>query len=105
MPTTSGNAVTALVLAVVSWAICPVVAAIVALVFAAKASKEITASNGWVTGGGLVLAAKIISWINIVIYVLIGLFFVGMFLFALLLGGMEPGNVYPDPTYSSDFSL
>ena len=105
MPTTSGNAVTALILAIVSWAICPVAAAIVALVFAAKAGKEITNSNGWVTGGGMVLAAKIISWINIVFYGLFTLFFIGMFLFALIVGGMDPGNVYPDPTYSSDLTL
>ena len=104
MPTSSGNAITALILAIVSWAICPVVAAIVALVFAAKAGKEITNSNGWVTGGGMVLAAKIISWINIVIYGLFTLFFIGMFLFALIVGGMDP-SVYPDPTYTSDLSL
>ena len=62
---TSSNAVIALVLAVASWAVCPLVAAVVALVFASNASKEIAASGGRVEGQGLVTAAKIVAWINI----------------------------------------
>lgn len=61
----------ALVLAIVSWIICPIVLAIVALILASKADKEIQASNGWSTGSGMVTAAKIISWINIILYVLV----------------------------------
>ena len=63
--TTSSNAVVALILAVASWAVCPLVAAIVALVFASMASKEIAASGGRVQGEGLVTASKIVAWINI----------------------------------------
>lgn len=67
-PQTSNSAVAALVLSIVSWVICPIIPAIIALVFANKADKEIAASNGWVTGGGLVTASKIVSWINIGLY-------------------------------------
>lgn len=62
---TSSDAVVAFVLSVVSWAVCPVIFAVVALIFAAKATKSIEASGGQVNGGGLNLAAKIISWVNI----------------------------------------
>jgi hypothetical protein len=62
---TSSNAVVALILAVVSWAVCPVIAAIVALVFASMAAKEIQASEGRMGGRGLVTAARIVAWINI----------------------------------------
>ena len=62
---TSSDAVVAFVLSIVSWAICPVIFAVVALVFAAKATKSIDGSDGQLTGGGLNLAAKIISWVNI----------------------------------------
>ena len=76
MPQTSSDAVVALVLAIVSWAICPVIPAIVSLIFASRAGREIAASNGWVTGEGLVLASKIVSWINIVVWGLVAVFFV-----------------------------
>jgi len=62
---TSTNAVIAFVLSILSWAVCPIIPAIVALVLAASAQKEIAAGQGRVQGGGLVTAAKIISWINI----------------------------------------
>ena len=55
------------------------VLAIVALVLASKADKEIAASNGLVTGSGLTLSARIVSWVNIGLTaaaVLIGLFVV-----------------------------
>ena len=65
--TTSNDAVVALVLSICSWVFCPVVLAVVALVFAGKAKRAIDASNGWVTGDGMVTAAKVISWINIAV--------------------------------------
>ena len=68
VPQTSNSAIISLVLAIVAWVICPIIPAIIALVFANKADREIAASNGWVTGGGLVTAAKIVAWINIGLY-------------------------------------
>lgn len=62
---TSSNAIIALVLSIASWVSCPVVLAIVALVFASKADREISAGAGRVGGGGLSTAAKIVAWINI----------------------------------------
>ena len=67
-PTTSTNAVVGLVLAIVSWVVCPVIPAIVALVLARKSDLEIAASAGRVSGAGLNTATKIISWINIGLY-------------------------------------
>lgn len=67
-PKTSNNAIAALILSIVAWVICPIIPAIIALVFASKADKEIATSNGWVTGGGLVTASKIVAWINIGLY-------------------------------------
>ena len=64
-PPTSTNAIIAFVLSIVSWAVCPIIPAIVALVLAASAQREIAAGQGRVQGGGLVTAAKVISWINI----------------------------------------
>lgn len=67
-PSASGNSIVALVLSITSWVVCPIVFAIIALVFASKADKEIAASNGSVGGGAFVTASKIISWINIGVY-------------------------------------
>jgi preprotein translocase subunit SecG len=75
-PQSSSDAVVALVLAIGSWVVCPVVLAIVALVFASKAKRTIEASNGWVEGSGMVTAAKIIAWINIILGILGLVFFV-----------------------------
>ena len=80
---TSSDAIVALVLSLLSWVFCPVVMAIVALVFAGKAKTAIEASNGWIDGGGMVTAAKIISWINIIVTVLGTILFI---IFALILG-------------------
>jgi hypothetical protein len=73
---TASDAIIALVLAILSWVVCPVILAIVALVFAGKAKNAIAASNGWLEGSGMVTAAKIIAWVNIVFAILGTVFFV-----------------------------
>ena len=100
-PQTNNNAIVAFALAIVSWAICPIVAAIVALVFASKAKKEIDQSGGWQTGAGFVTAAKIIAWINIVFMIVAIIFYI--ILIAFVIG---TSNNYNDlyPTYTSTFN-
>lgn len=84
-PQTSSDALVALVLAIVSWAVCPFVLAIVALVFANKASRAIAASNGWLTGSGMVTAARIIAWINIGF----GVLMIGLIIIAIIIGAFS----------------
>ena len=72
-PTTSTNAVIGLILAIVSWVICPIITAIVALVLARSSDKEITASQGRVDGSGLNTATRIIAWLNIGVSIVVGL--------------------------------
>ncbi len=91
---TSSDAIVALVLSLLSWVICPFVLAIVALVFASKAKSAIAASNGWLDGEGMVTAAKIISWVNIVLSVLGVLFFI---LFFVILG-VSSSTIEPSTT-------
>ncbi len=67
---TSGSAVAALILAIASFLVCPVIAAIIALVLAASAKREIRDSGGWIGGEGLVTAAKIIAWIHLAMFIL-----------------------------------
>jgi len=64
-PQTSTSAIIALVLSILSWTFCPLITAIIAIVLAYQADKEIRNSGGKVTGQGLSFAAKIIAWINI----------------------------------------
>ena len=77
-PEIESSAVVALVLAIASFVVCPVIPAIVALVLANNADTAIQASGGRKTGEGLTKAARIVSWINI------GLFVGGLVLFILL---------------------
>ena len=86
---TSSNAVIAIILAAVSWAVCPIIAAIVALIFAHQGSKEIEASGGRVQGQGLVTAARWVAWINIGLFA--AMFVIGGFVLLLvaIAGGMS----------------
>lgn len=62
----SKQAVTALVLSILSWVICPGVLAIGALVAAARAKRQIRASYGRVDGEGMATASQVIAALNLV---------------------------------------
>ena len=62
---TEGNAIAALVLAICSFIVCPLIPAVVALFLASSAKRNIDASNGALDGESLVTAARIVAWINI----------------------------------------
>lgn len=62
---TSTKAVVALVLAICSYVVLPLLPSIAALVLASSARRDILAAGGQLTGGGLVKAARILAWINI----------------------------------------
>lgn len=84
-PQTDGLAVTSFVLAICSWFVLPVILAIVALVLASSADKAIAGAHGAKTGEGLVRAAKIISWLNLLLFGLAIVFLVA-FLIGLAVG-------------------
>jgi hypothetical protein len=67
---TEGNAIAALVVAICSFIVCPLIPAVVALFLASSAKRNIDASNGALDGEALVTAARIISFINIGLCVL-----------------------------------
>lgn len=102
VPATNQNAIIALVSAILSWFVCPIIAAIVALVLASKAKKEIAASNGWSTGSGYVTAAKILAWINIVFVILFGIFYVVVILIILANPDLQNVVITPSPTLPTD---
>ena len=78
---TSGTAIAALVLAIASFVVLPVLPALVALVLSSSAKKEIRRSGGGLQGQSLARAATIVAAVNI------GLVVGGLFLAALLLVG------------------
>jgi hypothetical protein len=69
-PSTEGNAIAALILSIASFVICPVITAIIGLVLAGTAKRNILASGGAKEGLGMVTAARIIAWANIVLVTL-----------------------------------
>lgn len=91
-PTTSSNAIVAIILAITSWLVCPIVPAIVALVFAARADREVRASGGTIQGGGLSTAAKVVSWINIGIFVAVMLMAIVFFIVAAAIGALDAAS-------------
>ena len=62
---TEGLAVGALVCAIASFVVCPVIAAIVALSLAYNGGNRIADSGGLLRGSGMVTAAKILGWLNL----------------------------------------
>jgi hypothetical protein len=62
---TSSMAIVALVLAIGSFVVLPLIPAIVALVLVPRAREEIDLSGGRIGGDGMLTAAKVIAWINI----------------------------------------
>lgn len=76
----------ALILSILSWVVCPIIPAIIALVLAKQSNDEIAASAGRVGGEGLNTASKIISWINIGLYAAIAVILGAVFLIAIVAG-------------------
>lgn len=62
---TESMAVASLVLGIVSFLVCPVVAAVVALALGYGARSRIESSGGTLKGEGLALAGRILGWVNI----------------------------------------
>ncbi|MEO8329405.1 MAG: DUF4190 domain-containing protein [Candidatus Nanopelagicales bacterium] len=84
-PPTEPLAIWALLCAIGAWVLLPVVLAIVALVLAHNAEKEITRADGWKQGKGMVTAARLIAWIHLVLAAL-AIVFVVTFLIGLAIG-------------------
>lgn len=95
-PQTSTNAIVGLVLAIVSWVLCPIIPAVAALFVARASTKEIAASNGRIGGAGLNTATRIIAWINIGVSILAGIILailaiLGVGIFAGVAASLDPG--------------
>ncbi len=102
-PITSTNAVIGLVLAIVSWIVCPIIAAIVALVLARSSSKEIEASGGRVGGAGLNTATRIIAWINIGVSIVAGVVIAILAVFGVIFTANVASTL--DPSINSQTGL
>jgi len=90
-PSTEGNAMAALIVAIGSFVVCPGVAAIIALVLAGSAKRSILRSGGTGEGLGIVLAARIIAWANIAVLTLVAIAVV-IGLVAVHNGGVSSGT-------------
>jgi len=67
-------AIWALVCAIGSWVLLPVVLAIVALVLASQAKRAIAASGGATSGEGLITATRVIAWVHLIVVALAVIF-------------------------------
>lgn len=94
-PQNEGTAVGALIASILSWMICPVIPAVVALVMIPGARRKIAESHGRLTGEGLLTAAKWVSLINIGFYLLLA----GLLVVLVVIGTLA------DTSSSSDFSF
>ena len=73
---TSTKAIVALVCAIASFVVLPLLPAIAALLVASSASRDIDAAGGRLTGRGLITGARVTAWINIALSV-VGLVLLG----------------------------
>ena len=102
-PTTSTNAVIGLVLAILSWPLCPIIAAIPALILARSSDREIAASGGRVGGSGINTATRIIAWLNIGVSILAGIVIAVLVALGVLFSASVVGTL--DPTMNSRTGL
>lgn len=102
-PTTSTNAIVGLVLAILSWPLCPIIAAIPALILARVSDKEIDASGGTVGGAGLNTATRIIAWVNIAVYTVGGIVLAVLVALGLIFTSVNPFIL--DPTINARTGL
>ncbi|MEO8107392.1 MAG: hypothetical protein ABI720_08740 [Actinomycetes bacterium] len=84
-PRTDGSAVAALVVAILSWFLLPIIGAVVALVLARAAERSINAAPLEVTGRGLVTAARWVAWTHLVVAAMV-IAFVAAFVIAVWVG-------------------
>jgi hypothetical protein len=73
--------VVALILAIASWVVCPIILAIAALVLAGQSDRAIAASGGRLDGTSMNTATRWVSWANIVlgaIGIVVGLVFLAI---------------------------
>ena len=70
-PQTEGGAIGALVCAIGSFFVCPVILAVIALVLASNSDKKIAQSRGTLTGESLNRAARIIAWVHLGLFALL----------------------------------
>jgi hypothetical protein len=92
---TEGNAIAALVLALVSLPLLifcglGVVTAILGLVFSHTAKRNIAASNGALEGAGMVTAARVISWVVIALGVVVGI----LLIIGAIVGAFDESSSY-----------
>ena len=80
---TSGTAIAALVLAIASFVVLPVIPALVALYLSSRAKKEIRQAGGALQGETLARAATIVAGINI-----------GLLVAALVLAALAMGSLW-----------
>src|SRR3954447_18740706 len=71
LPHTSGLAIGAFVCAIVSFFVCWIIGAVVALALAYNASNKIADSGGTIRGSGLATAAKVLGWVHLGLALLI----------------------------------
>ena len=85
VPRTEGTAVAALVCAILSWVLLPIVLAVVALVLARSAENAIDARPAELSGRGLVAGARWVAWVHLVLVAMV-VAFLSAFAIALWIG-------------------
>lgn len=72
---TDGGAIAALVLAIGSYLLLPLIGSVVALFLAAGAEQRISISGGALGGAGMVTAAKILAWVHLALLAILAVVF------------------------------
>lgn len=85
VPQTDGKAVAALVCAILSWFVAPIVLAMVALFLARSAEKTMNARPAELSGRGLVTGARWVAWVHLVLAAMV-VAFLSAFAIALWIG-------------------
>ena len=88
-PETNGKAITALVLGIGGFLVCPIVLSVAAIIIGGQARNEIRASQGRQTGDGMAKAGVILGWVSLALTVL---FIIGIIAFGVLAEESDSGG-------------
>jgi uncharacterized protein DUF4190 len=96
-PRTNSLAIASLVTGILAWVACPLLGAILAIIFGHVARGQIKQSGE--AGGGMAVAGLVLGYVNLAGTLLVGIVWV-LFVAGAIIGGILGGGSLPSPSTS-----
>lgn len=95
-PRTNGLAIASLVTGILAWVMCPLLSAVLAIIFGHIARGQIKQSGEG--GGGLAMAGLVLGYVNLAGSLIFGVLYVLLIVGLLVGGGLGGATSFPSPS-------